>query len=150
MPWLSLSHHLAGPRGGGHEATETGLAYAPVSQAHGHNHIVQSFACCGAGGEGGHGDLGLRRFEAGGVAGMCGEGACSMCVRAGLRAVRSRLAGRVSGAAGRLRTGVCTLWCPLAQQFRTPRCILVHLAQAGSPCWRHVTDRGSLSTYPGR
>ena len=50
-----------------------------------------------------------------------------MCVRAGLRAVRSRLAGRVSGAAGRLRTGVCTLWCPLAQQFRTPRCILVHL-----------------------
>ena len=65
-------------------------------------------------------------------------------------AVRSRLAGRVSGAAGRLRTGVCTLWCPLAQQFRTPLCILVHLAQAGNPCWRHVTDRGSLSTYPGR
>ena len=27
----------------GHEATETGLAYAPVSQAHGHNHIVQCF-----------------------------------------------------------------------------------------------------------
>ena len=26
--------------GGGHEATETGLAYAPVSQAHGHNHIA--------------------------------------------------------------------------------------------------------------
>ena len=25
----------------GHEATDTGLAYAPVSQAHGHNHIVQ-------------------------------------------------------------------------------------------------------------
>ena len=73
-----------------------------------------------------------------------------MCVRAGLRAVRGRLAGRVSGAAGRLRTGVCTLWCPLAQQFRTPLCILVHLAQAGNPCWRHVTDRGSLSTYPGR
>ena len=24
----------------GHEATETGLAYAPVSQAHGHNPIV--------------------------------------------------------------------------------------------------------------
>ena len=58
------------------------------------------------------------------VAGMCGERACSMCVRAGLRAVRSRLAGRVSGAAGRLRTGVWTLWCPLAQQFRTPLCIL--------------------------
>ena len=104
----------------------------------------------GAGGEGGHGDSGLRRFGAGGVAGMCGERACSMCVRAGLWAVRSRLAGRMSGAAGRLRTGVCTLWCPLAQQFRTPRYILVHLAQAGSPCWRHVTDRGSLSTYPGR
>ena len=26
----------------GHEATETGFAYAPVSQAHGHNHIVHS------------------------------------------------------------------------------------------------------------
>ena len=25
----------------GHEATDTGLAYAPVSQAHGHHHIVQ-------------------------------------------------------------------------------------------------------------
>ena len=60
----------------------------------------------GRGGEGGHGDLGLRRFGAGGVAGMCGERACSMCVRAGLREVRSGLAGRVSGAAGRLRTGV--------------------------------------------
>ena len=68
------------------------------------------------------------------VAGMCGEHACSMCVRAGLRAVHSRFAGRVSSAAGRLRTGVCTLWCPLAQQFQTPRCILVHLAQAGNPC----------------
>ena len=32
----------------GHEATETGLAYAPVSQAHGHNHIVQCLACCTA------------------------------------------------------------------------------------------------------
>ena len=30
--------------GGGHEATDTGLAYAPVSQAHGHHHIVQRFA----------------------------------------------------------------------------------------------------------
>ena len=38
---------MVGP-GGGHEATETGLAYAPVSQAHGHNHIVQCFACCTA------------------------------------------------------------------------------------------------------
>ena len=27
----------------GHEATDTGLAYAPVSQAHGHHHTVQ---CC--------------------------------------------------------------------------------------------------------
>ena len=25
-------------KGGGYEATDTGLAYAPVSQAHGHNH----------------------------------------------------------------------------------------------------------------
>ena len=33
---------------GGHEATETGLAYAPVSQAHGHNHIVHCFAYCTA------------------------------------------------------------------------------------------------------
>ena len=30
----------------GHEATETGLAYALVSQAHGHNHIVQCVSCC--------------------------------------------------------------------------------------------------------
>ena len=30
--------------GGGHEATDTGLAYAPVSQAHGHHHSVQCFA----------------------------------------------------------------------------------------------------------
>ena len=29
---------------GGHEATDTGLAYAPVSQAHGHHHSVQCFA----------------------------------------------------------------------------------------------------------
>ena len=28
----------------GHEATDTGLAYAPVSQAHGHHHTVQCFA----------------------------------------------------------------------------------------------------------
>ena len=28
----------------GHEATDTGLAYAPVSQVHGHNHIVQCFS----------------------------------------------------------------------------------------------------------
>ena len=32
----------------GHEATDTGLAYAPVSQAHGHNHIVQCFPRCTA------------------------------------------------------------------------------------------------------
>ena len=39
----------AGLLGGeGHEATETGLAYAPVSEAHGHNHIVQCIACCTA------------------------------------------------------------------------------------------------------
>ena len=30
--------------GGGDEATDTGLAYAPVSQAHGHHHTVQCFA----------------------------------------------------------------------------------------------------------
>ena len=40
--WTGQSLHK------GHEATETGLAYAPVSQAHGHNHIVQCFACCTA------------------------------------------------------------------------------------------------------
>ena len=33
---------------GGHEATDTGLAYAPVSQAHGHNHIVQCISRCTA------------------------------------------------------------------------------------------------------
>ena len=32
----------------GHEATDTGLAYAPVSRAHGHNHIVQCFSRCTA------------------------------------------------------------------------------------------------------
>ena len=32
----------------GHEATETGFACAPVSQAHGHYHIVQCHACCTA------------------------------------------------------------------------------------------------------
>ena len=31
-------------RGWGHDATDTGLAYAPVSQAHGHHHSVQCFA----------------------------------------------------------------------------------------------------------
>ena len=35
-------------RRGGHEATDIGLAYVPVSQAHGHHHIVQCFACCTA------------------------------------------------------------------------------------------------------
>ena len=36
---------------GGHEATDTGLAYAPVSQVHGHHHTVQCFALlCGGGG----------------------------------------------------------------------------------------------------
>ena len=30
--------------GGGHEATDTGLTYAPVSQAHGHHHTVECFA----------------------------------------------------------------------------------------------------------
>ena len=37
----------------GHEATETGLAYAPVSQAHGHNHIVQWDVRGGGGSRGG-------------------------------------------------------------------------------------------------
>ena len=32
----------------GHEATDTGLAYAPVSQANGHNHIVQRISRCTA------------------------------------------------------------------------------------------------------
>ena len=34
----------------GHEATDNGLAYAPVSQAHGHNHIVQCFSFTKGGG----------------------------------------------------------------------------------------------------
>ena len=37
----------------GHEATDTGLAYAPVSQAHGHHHT--------AGGGGGAGELSPER-----------------------------------------------------------------------------------------
>ena len=44
---VDLDHHLISLYKG-HEATETGLAYAPASQAHGHNHIVQCFACCTA------------------------------------------------------------------------------------------------------
>ena len=40
--------HLDKPLPVGHEATETRFAYAPVSQAHGHNHIVQCHACCTA------------------------------------------------------------------------------------------------------
>ena len=32
------------PQWQGHEATDTGLAYAPVSQAHGHHHIGQCFS----------------------------------------------------------------------------------------------------------
>ena len=41
---------LFGPsdRSPGHEATDTGLAYAPVSQVHGPNHIVQCFSRCTA------------------------------------------------------------------------------------------------------
>ena len=35
-----------GAHAGGHEATDTGLAYAPVSQAHGHHHSVQCFNKC--------------------------------------------------------------------------------------------------------
>ena len=32
---------------GGHEATDTGLAYAPVSRAHGHHHIqFNVLPCC--------------------------------------------------------------------------------------------------------
>ena len=34
----------------GHEATDTGLAYPPVSQAHGHHHIVQCFCSTRGGG----------------------------------------------------------------------------------------------------
>ena len=40
-PPKHLAHSRRLRSRGGHEATETGLAYAPVSQAHGHNHIVQ-------------------------------------------------------------------------------------------------------------
>ena len=36
----------------GHEATDTGLAYAPVSQAHGHHHT--QFNVSPSGGGGGH------------------------------------------------------------------------------------------------
>ena len=39
---------LVNVAGVAHEATDTGLAYAPVSQAHGHNHIVQCFPRCTA------------------------------------------------------------------------------------------------------
>ena len=39
---------FGGETSGGHEATDTGLAYAPMSQAHGHNHIIQCFPRCTA------------------------------------------------------------------------------------------------------
>ena len=54
--WLHHPCHLGDPHGlkaggkirsgpyMGHGATDTGLAYAPVSQAHGHHHIVQCFS----------------------------------------------------------------------------------------------------------
>ena len=35
---------MGGPLAWGHEATDTGFAYAPVPQAHGHHHSVQCFA----------------------------------------------------------------------------------------------------------
>ena len=46
---LGSGHQLppqltVGRRPLGHEATDTGFAYAPVSQAHGHHHTVQCFA----------------------------------------------------------------------------------------------------------
>ena len=40
----SHSSPILCPTPRGHEATDTGLAYAPVSQAHGHHHTVQCFA----------------------------------------------------------------------------------------------------------
>ena len=48
-PWVGgwaarLRHNSACLGVGGHEATDTGLAYAPVSQAHGLHHSVQCSA----------------------------------------------------------------------------------------------------------
>ena len=52
---------------GGHEATDTGLAYAPVSQAHGHHHTqFNVLPCCTA--------AQTRQGEGGG-----GTGPCHMC-----------------------------------------------------------------------
>ena len=38
---VCVCFYTSGTTSAGHEATETGLAYAPVSQAHGHNHISE-------------------------------------------------------------------------------------------------------------
>ena len=55
--WIAVEGTVGGgdESAWGHEATETGFAYAPVSQAHGHNHIVQCFACSTAARGGGGG-----------------------------------------------------------------------------------------------
>ena len=42
----------------GHEATDTGLAYAPVSQAHGHHHVVLCCALLHSSWDGGGGGAG--------------------------------------------------------------------------------------------
>ena len=44
VTWTGTVYFRGGPLVGGHEATDIGLAYAPVSQAHGHHHTVPCFA----------------------------------------------------------------------------------------------------------
>ena len=45
--WLKYNYSVH--RAKGHEATDTGLAYAPVSQAHGHHHTqFNVLPCCTA------------------------------------------------------------------------------------------------------
>ena len=42
-------HHICWGAWWGHEATDTGLAYAPVSEAHGHHHTqFNVLPCCTA------------------------------------------------------------------------------------------------------
>ena len=57
----------------GHEATDTGFAYAPVSQAHGHHHSVQCFALL-------HCSADQFCTTPGGVCGGGGGGSVSGCL----------------------------------------------------------------------
>ena len=49
----------------------------------------------------------------------------------------------------RVGAGVHTLWCPQAQQCRTPLCMSVQRRHGGSPCRAHTFESGHRSMCPG-